>query len=421
MTAPRGQEFRGAPATLIAAILLTLPLAIAGCGGGKSEDTQSPAGAPLSPTLQQVLEDDAALRGLPAPSGIKAATIPRDQVREVIAGMLSDEDRRAFRQLTALYRLMGLIGPNDDYEGLYLDFASRAVIGFYAPEDVVLRIVDEDQALDFASFSPILQSTVAHELVHAIQDDHFELGGPLRRAAADPDWSLALSAAIEGDAVHYERLWGAKHLAGQAGGVPGEGLSGAGIPAALERELRFPYESGIDWVNLKGALDGNAATNGVLEGRRITTAEILHPDLLDNWQSSVVELPDISSQLGSSWKREFRSSFGEFRLRNLLQLHLTGLAAIAGATGWSGDQVALYSHGGESVAVLEVAFDTTQNADEFMTTMDAWLKAANATSSGNASTLPDGHGFAIRRAAPNAVIFAFASTPDLAKRTLTTQ
>ncbi|MGE3074028.1 MAG: hypothetical protein AB7N24_12295 [Dehalococcoidia bacterium] len=416
MTAPREQEFRRAPATLIAAILLTLSITIAGCGGGKSEDTYPSAGAPLSPALQQVLEDDATLRDLPVPEGIRAAAIPRDQVREVIAGMLSDEDRAAFQQLTALYRLMGIIGPNDDYEVLYLDFASRAVIGFYAPEDLLLRIIDEDQSLDFASFSPILQSTVAHELIHAIQDRHFKLEDLLHRAASDPDWSLALSAVIEGDAVHYERLWGAEHLAGQSGGLPGEGLTGAGIPAALERELRFPYESGIDWVNLKGSLDDNAATNAILAGRRISTAEILHPDRPTGSQRSTIDLPDVSGQLGSGWKREFRSSFGEFRLRNFLQLHLTGLPAVDGAAGWSGDQVALYSDGEDSLAVLQVAFETPQDADEFVTAMDSWLSAANASTTDDTSTLPGGRGLAIRRPALNSVVLVFGSNPRITQR-----
>ena len=390
------------------------------CGGSKSPDPPASVGDPLNPAFQQVLEDVAKLRALPAPTGIKASTTPRDQVRGLIGGMLSVEDKAAFEHLTAIYRLMGLIGPDDDYEQLYLDFASRAVIGFYRPSDKTLWLVDENSSLDFASFEPTLQSTVAHELVHSVQDDSYEFESLLPRAAADPDWSLALNAVIEGDAVHYEHLWGAEHLAGNVGVVPEHGISGSGIPAALERELRFPYESGLDWVDLKGSLDVNAETNAALEGRRITTAQILHPELGDSWQPATVELPDLSKELGSGWKRLSQTSFGEFRLRNLLQLRLTGLPAVAGASGWAGDQCALYENGDESVAVLEVAFDSPENADEFMSAMDSWLEASGVASSDAVAELSDGRGFSIRRAAANTVLLAFGSSVDVTERAVAT-
>ncbi len=416
-TTPRGQGIGRRWRTAALASLAIALVANTACSGSKSKEPPPSGGDPLTPALHQVLEDVAKLRALPAPTDIKAATTPRDQVRALIAGMLSDEDRAAFEQLTALYRLMGLIGPNDDYEQLYLDFAARAVIGFYRPSDKILWLVDEDSGLDFASFEPTLQSTVAHELVHSVQDGSYNFESLLSRAAADPDWSLALSAVIEGDAVHYERLWAAEHHAGNVGVVPERGISGSGIPAALERELRFPYDSGLDWVDLKGSLDGNAATNAALEGRRITTAQILHPELGDGWQPATVKLPDLSNQLGSGWKRVSQSSFGEFRLRNFLQLRLTGLPAVAGASGWAGDQYALYQNGDESVATLEVAFDSPQNADEFMSAMDSWLQAPSAATGSEAVVaLPDGRGIAIRRTATNTVLLAFGSNVAVTKR-----
>lgn len=393
-----------------------LLLGISACGGSKSKEPAVIAGEPLSPELHQVLDDVAKLRGLPPADGVKAAIAKRDQVRSLIAGMLSDEDEEALRQQTALYRLLGLIGPNDDYEQLYLDFAARAVIGFFRPSDRVLWIVDDASTIDFGSFDPTLQSALAHELVHAAQDNKFHLDDVLARAAADPDWSLALNAVIEGDAVHYERLWGAEHLAGNVGIGPERGISGSGIPAALERELRFPYDSGLDWVDLKGSLDGNAATNQVLEGRHITTAEILHPEIGDGWQPATVEMPNLSRQLGDGWKRVSQSTFGEFRLRNLLQLHLGGLAAVAGADGWAGDQSALYVNGSDSMATLEVAFDSPTNADEFIETMGSWLKAAVANGAATeGATLADGRGLVVRRASANTVLLVFGSSVDIAR------
>lgn len=386
-------------------------LVLSACGSSGSP----PPGEPLPPGLETVLDQVAALRGLPAPEDVRAATVPRSGVRELLEDTLSDDDRASFQNLSALYRVMGLIAPSDDYESLYLDFAARAVIGFFEPGRDTLWLVNEHGSLDFDAFDPTLRSTVAHELVHAVQDGRYPLPGLLRRAANDPDWSLALNAVIEGDAVHYERLWGAEHLAGQVPPGPELGVSGSGIPAALERELRFPYDSGLDWADLVGAKDGNAATNAALAGQRITTAQILHPELGSGWQPATVELPDISKQLGDGWKQASQGPFGEFRLRNLLQLRLAGLPAVAGAAGWAGDQYTLYRRGNDSVAILDVAFDSPENATEFADAMASWLEISGAHGDPEAvQTLADGRGISVRRKANHEVLLVFGSNAEVA-------
>ncbi len=384
---------------------------VSACGGS----TPQAHGEPLTSGLEAVLEQVAELRGLPAPDGVRAATVPRAGVRELLAGTLSDDDHASFQNLSALYRVMGLIGPNDDYETLYLDFAARAVIGFFEPAGDTLWLVNDSGSLDVDAFDPILRSTVAHELVHAVQNGRYPLPQLLRSAANDPDWSLALNAVIEGDAVHYERLWGAEHLAGKVALGPEIGVSGSGIPAALERELRFPYDSGLDWADLAGAKDDNAATNGALAGERITTAQVLHPELGTGWQPATVEQPDLSKQLGSGWNRASTGSFGEFRLRNFLQLRLAGLPAVAGAAGWSGDQYALYTNGDDSVVLLEVAFDLAENANEFADAMASWLELSGAHGGPEAvQTLADGRGISVRRKANNEVLLVFGSNAETA-------
>jgi hypothetical protein len=217
--------------------------------------------------------------------------------------------------------------------------------------------------------------------------------------------------------VYYERLWATEYLPGSdVGGTTIRTTSSGGIPAALERELRFPYESGLDWASLVGAKEGNAATNAVLEGRRITTAEILHPDLTARgFEPSTVALPDISDGLGKDWKRTAGGSFGEFRLRNLLLLHLTGLPAVTGAEGWAGDRFETYGRkDGESLAVIRVAFASEQEAAEFVEAMDHWFASASARGAPEGSTtyaeLPGGRAFAISQ---NGAQITLVASPEI--------
>jgi hypothetical protein len=359
----------------------------------------------------------AGIRGLPAASGVEVGTVRREDVRGLLQDTLSERDKRAFAEMTALYRLVGVIGPGDDVEDLYLEFAARAVIGFYEPADDDFWLVDGATPIDFDSFDATLRATVAHEFVHALQDERFDLPSLLGRAAGDLDWSLGLSAVLEGDATHHERLWAVQYLPGSpVGGTSGRTVSGGSIPAALEREFRFPYEAGLDWASLVGALNANAATEAVLGGRRITTAEILHPQLASaGWQPGTVDLPDLS---GLGWKRTSSGSFGEFRLRNVLQLQLDGLRSVAAAEGWAGDGVDVYEAADQSVAVIRVAFASNAELAQFRGAVDDWLVAAGATAGGPSSELRDGRGLAVSALSPTEAVLIFATNPEIANKAL---
>ena len=359
----------------------------------------------------------AGIRGLPAASGVEVGTVRREDVRGLLQDTLSEQDKHAFAEMTVLYRLIGVIGPGDDVEDLYLEFAARAVIGFYEPADDDFWLVDGATPIDFDSFDATLRATVAHEFVHALQDGRFDLPSLLGRAAGDLDWSLGLSAVLEGDATHHERLWAVQYLPGSpVGGTSGRTISGGSIPAALEREFRFPYEAGLDWASLVGALNANAATEAVLGGRRITTAEILHPQLASaGWGPETVDLPDLSS-LG--WKRTSSGSFGEFRLRNVLQLQLDGLRSVAAAEGWAGDRVDVYEAADQSVAVIRVAFASDADLAQFRAAVDDWLVAAGATAAGPASELRDGRGLAVSALSPTEAVLIFATNPETGSKAL---
>ena len=391
-------------------------LAVAACRDGGS----TPETHPLPPGLEQVMGQVAGIRGLPAAPGVEVGTVRPEDVRGLLQDTLSEQDKHAFAEMTVLYRLIGVIGPGDDVEDLYLEFAARAVIGFYEPADDDFWLVDGATPLDFDSFDATLRATVAHEFVHALQDERFDLPSLLGRAAGDLDWSLGLSAVLEGDATHHERLWAVQYLPGSpVGGTSGRTISGGSIPAALEREFRFPYESGLDWARLVGALNANAATEAVLGGRRITTAEILHPQLASaGWQPVAVELPDLTKAAGVDWTRESEGSFGEFRLRNFLQLQLEGLPAVRAAEGWAGDRYQFYRDGNHSVAVIRVAFASARDGAEFTGAMAAWFEASGGDVRGEGRTtavFADGRTVSYR-AAGDSVILVFGSNPEIAAK-----
>jgi hypothetical protein len=232
---------------------------------------------------------------------VEAATIDRSEVAGILRDTLTDADREQFEDLTALYRVLGHIGPREDYEDLYLEFATAAVIGFYSLPAKALYVVGD--SLEFSELSIQERSVLAHELVHAIQAGATDLPATLERSASDLDWSMALSAVVEGDAVFHERQWLLTQMGVPPGSTASTSVSGTRVPPSLERAFRFPYEAGLDWVAIEQPRRGNEAINGVLRGRRITTAEILHPDLYEsNFEPAAVAVPEPSgSGEGFDW------------------------------------------------------------------------------------------------------------------------
>src|SRR5262249_11497474 len=87
-----------------------------------------------------------------------------------------------------------LVPPDYDFMTGMLKLLEGRIAGFYEPEDQTMYLADDlsdDEAVE----------TLAHELVHALQDQSFPLRPMLEFAAGDSDRVTAAHAVIEGDAM----------------------------------------------------------------------------------------------------------------------------------------------------------------------------------------------------------------------------
>ncbi len=374
--------------------------------------------------VRQMLADVASIRGLPPPKDLKVGTVRRSDAAALIERTLTADDRATFARTTTLYRLLGHLGPNEDYLADYLAFIGNAFVGLYVPADKTLWIV-RDGPFQLSELTSAERATVAHELTHTIQDSSFDIG---RRAVAvtnDLDASLALTCVIEGDAVTNQDLYTAKYGAAPrviplAGGTLFL-LAGAhgGAPASIERELRFPYVTGADWVNVLRQSSGTAPIDAILKGQPVSTAVILHPELFaKGWQPEAVSLPDLSGPLGG-WKHDSGGTLGEFGLYNYLQLELPALTALIAAAGWTGDHYDVYTHDKDSLAVFRIRFNDPAEAREFAGAQQALLEASGArvtTDRGVSFAALDGGRIVARPSQSGSeVVFAIATNEAAAK------
>lgn len=403
----------------------------AGAGGATSTPVIGTAG-PLPPALETMLQEVAAIRQLPAPTGLKAGLVSRSDLPALLNRELTPDDRASFEQTTTLYRLLGHLRKDQDYELVYDAFTAGAVVGFYSPLDKELWVVHPDgEEIDFDHLSDTERSTFAHELTHAIQDYNFDLTAVFDATKGNMDRSLLATCIVEGDAVTTQEAFEAKYadvpISPAAGGtrvvLVVDRAAMGDVPASIQRELLLPYTAGRDWIAQVRQSRGDTAVDLMIKDPPDGTAYLLHPELLTNGFIPVaVTLPDLSQALGKGWHRESGGQFGEFELQNYLQLRIPGLQAVDGADGWTGDHYDVYVDGTSSVAVFRLAFDTGEHAQRFAAAQAKLLVAASGKSSSDGSitvtTTNDGNTTARAAVRGEEVLFAIGSSKDIAAKAL---
>lgn len=412
-------------------------LAILGCSGSSSRTPQSvspsavssPVGTvePLPPQLAAILDRVAGLRGLPAPVGLKAGFVARSDLPALLDHLTTADDLRVFHNLTTLDRLLGHLRPDQDYASVYREFTPQAVIGLYSAEDKTLWIVEPDGgSVNLDSLSQETTDTLAHELTHALQDAKFDLLATGKKLEDNLDQNLAWTCVVEGDAVTTQRAYSAQYgLAPLSGRVflVVDRSALADVPASISRELYFPYREGTDWLAAVRQRGGNDAVDRLLQAPPAGgTAAVLQPSLFDaGWAPPAVSLPDVTRALGAGWSRESGGTFGEFELRNYLQLRLPASEAVRGSGGWGGDHYDVYVHGGQSVALFRLRFQSAGQAQQFRDAQSMFLATMTdgASTSGGVTVTTTKDGNATARVAggrPDEVLFAIGSSADVASR-----
>src|SRR5690606_29911138 len=78
-----------------------------------------------------------------------------------------DEDVEELEATGTLLTAFGLIDPSVDVVEAMRSLLGGGVVGFYDPETEELVVRGDD-------VTPYVRTTIAHELVHALDDQHFE-------------------------------------------------------------------------------------------------------------------------------------------------------------------------------------------------------------------------------------------------------
>ena len=338
---------------------------------------------PLPDSVRELLEEVAEVRGLEAPPTLRALTVARRDLFDTYVALVTEEERLQLDETTEVYRLLGHLEENESLWDIQVSFLDL-VLGFYSPEEKTLWVVTDEEGVGLEELTPSQRETLVHEILHALQDYYFDLDATFETFGQNLDAELAFTAVVEGDAVVHTERHALRSLA-----IPAAGgrffLAAANqrpnIPAAILRELYFPYTTGATWARGVLMSEGTEGLDTFLTEPPPATTLILHPELMGaGWEPDPpanAGLPEeqLEAVLGLGWRARFSGSLGEFHLLNYLVgdapasagwLHRsTHRAAINAAAGWAGDRYTLFENGNERLLVARVRFVDDDEAAQF--------------------------------------------------------
>lgn len=302
-------------------------------------------------------------RGLTETGDLVREFVSPEELSEIIAGLLNfgEETEVAER----VWKLLGLIGPEDSLADAYTESYQSSVVGFFQPSKD--RIVVAQSGDGLGAYAELVY---AHEYVHALQYGTHDIGALEEAVEDNSDADSALSALVEGDASLVQQRYFQQHLTSRRSEIVRTLDSfpeGPEVPAAVTDSLIFPYRAGPRFVAALYRSGGWEAVDRAFSNPPQSTEQILHPDKYFTEEAPIeVSLPELAAVLGEGWESKDDDVVGEFGVILLLQTALEEGAVQQAAEGWGGDRYAYYAgpDGAELIAMLAV-WDSEDDADEF--------------------------------------------------------
>ena len=258
-----------------------------------------------------------------------------------------------------LLKGLGLIPENLDMVQAFRDLLESGVVGFYDPDTRRLVVRGGD-------FNLYGQLVLVHELVHAFDDQWFDLS---RDDFPNADAEYGYLAVIEGNASWVEELWRAALSPQEQTMLSAQELD-ALSPEDIQRILALPqvllalqasaYVDGEIFVDSLLDSGGVAAVDEAFSEPPISSESVLHPDL----DPAALEVVDVAPPPADGETLD-DGVLGELVVRQWL-----GQQA---AAGWGGDAYVVYSAGGQTCLRVDLAADTPTDLIEMENAISGWV------------------------------------------------
>ncbi len=280
-------------------------------------------------------------------------------------------DQAEVDKATGELRALGFVPPGFDLVKAVNDAQAADVVGFYdfKSKDLVVR---------GGNITPYVKEVMAHELTHALDDQHFGLDRP-NLADSHDEQSDSFDALTEGDAVHVQLAYrdamspADKASADAEDASYGSSQDGAqGVAPALGDFATYPYAYGNLFVDEILKQKGQAALDAAFQNPPVSSAEILTPERY------LAHMPGASEEISPPQPPQGKQIIdhgviGQFGLFVMLRQTMGDTMAGFAAATWEGDSYIAWRDGAKTCVEARFLSESAPTAYPLAVLLKMWV------------------------------------------------
>jgi hypothetical protein len=305
------------------------------------------ANAEFAAAADEVLEQMSEITGLKLRTPLKKTLRSREEIRAYVIKQMDEDKNPAERyggQRSA--EALGLIPKGFDLDTFMVELLTEQIAGLYDPKAHEFYIADWIPLAD-------QRMVMAHELTHALEDQHFQIEDWVKAARPNDD-ELAREAVLEGSAMAAMVDFLLQATGTSLRDLPdfdpsmlvGDLTDSPTLqkaPRFIKDTLIFPYFGGLKFSAAMLKPSGWSGLPGVFTKPPLSTQQILHPALYRSGRiPAPVTLPATEKTLGADWNKLEENTLGEFGWEEVLKQFLGDERAKPLSEAWDGDRYIVY-------------------------------------------------------------------------------
>lgn len=283
----------------------------------------------------------------------------------------SDEEEEAIADAAAELRALGLLSGNFDLVESMNTLNDSGTLAFYSPATEQVYVRGE-------TLTPGLRVTLAHELVHVLQDQHFDLS---RATDMTSTRAGVLRALAEGDAGRIEEVYVEEVLTdaereeyeAESAGEGDEALETIreDVPDAITALFAAPYVFGEPLVSYLYDTGGQAEIDEALA--EPPSEEVLFDPHL--WKAPEAEPVAVDVVMPNGATEIERDDFGPIAWYLVLASRMDPQTALAAVDGLGGDQYVTFRDGSKVCVRATVVGDDDTETLELESALELWVQS----------------------------------------------